>query len=290
MSEPLTKEGLHPSVSWDEYIRIPAINMSLLQNADFSMAHLHHAITAPGEKTHALNVGTATHWALFEPEKFKQMCVKMDGDGRKKEFKDAKNAAEAEGKVVLKSRGYTTPGGSRVLGYDDIIAMRDAARSKSMIKTVLDAPGYAECTIIWKDGPTGILCKGRLDRFVECQGESFVTDLKTTKCAKSRIFGYDIRKWHYHIKAAWYLDGLYALSAEERRWLWLCVEKKPPYECAVYEPDDDMLERGRSIYQRWMARYAKAVDDDCWPGYPDGIEPIEMPDQVKIKGEQTWVS
>lgn len=273
------KPGIYPNMSWKDYWSIPAISMSLLEYIDYSPAHLKEQIEHPRPRTAPLSVGTAAHWALFEPELFKKMVVVLEegADGRSGAVKEIKKEAEANGKVVLKQSGYYTPKGDYVIGYRDIIAMSDAARNKDTIRELLKSPGYSECVVVWNDPVTGLLCKGKLDRYCEWRMWSVVADLKTARYAKPALWRYDIKRFNYHVRAAWYLDALYALEQMDRRWMWIVTEKRPPYESVVFEPSDKTLEKGREIYQRWIEKYSQCVEKDEWPGYADGIEPIDLP-------------
>jgi exodeoxyribonuclease VIII len=272
------KAGLFPNVSWEDYRAIPALNISLLEHADYTLAHLKHAETAPPESGDHLDIGTATHAKLFEPERFGQLVVVLEPG--KIKTAGLKKETRAAGKVLLSADEYRT-----------VIEMSDSVHRHSAARELCEARGFAECTIVWQDQNHGLWCKGRLDRFCQWHMWPVVLDLKTTKRAKAALWRYDLRRFKYHIKAAWYLDGLKVISpSAERRFVWLCVEKEPPYEVALYEPTDETLDRGRFIYQQWLAQYAQAKASGEWPGYPNGIEPIALPDLQVDSTQEEYVA
>ena len=78
-------------------------------------------------------------------------------------------------------------------------------------------------------------------------------------------------------QAAWYLDGLATLAPRRRRFLWLAVEKRPPHCVRVLEPEEPDLEEGRRQYRRALDAYADSMRTGEWPGYPVGIDPINLP-------------
>jgi exodeoxyribonuclease VIII len=161
--------------------------------------------------------------------------------------------------------------------------MRDAIRANAAARELLECPGKGEMSFFWRDAETGIWCKGRVDRFCEWMGFSVILDLKTTTDASPGDFKWQVARQHYHVKAAWYLDGLNAVQKAQRRFIWLAVEKDPPYLCALYEPPDEpgafsrpdiSLQRGRSLYRSLLERYASCEKSGVWPGYSEGVEPL----------------
>jgi hypothetical protein len=108
-------------------------------------------------------------------------------------------------------------------------------------------------------------------------GTTIVFDLKTARSAAPEDFARDIARYNYASQAAFYLDGLATLSNVRRRWVWIVLEKEPPYLSAVYEPDERLIAQGRLTYRRWLEIYCDCKAKDVWPGYPSGINSIDVP-------------
>lgn len=262
--------GLYPGMSRADYDAIDAINISLLIEGVDSMAHLAYARANPKVETDALRIGKVLHYAVYEPERMRDFVAVYPADLnlRTKAGKEERDNFEKDN-------------AGKALVWDDeikdIVAMRDAIRRKPWIKEILDAPGQGELSFVWTDKETKLLCKGRIDRFCRWQGFALVTDLKSCECARADAFARNIVNFHYHAKASWYLHGLNSLQPFERRFVWIAAEKKPPYEAALYEPEDDDLDAGKAIWQPLLRQYARCLETNVWPGYSPGIEPIALP-------------
>jgi SAP domain. len=139
---------------------------------------------------------------------------------------------------------------------------------------VLFAEGDAEVTMIWEDAETGVLCKARADWLTP---GGICLDPKSTTDASPTEFAWSIKKFRYYRQAAWYLDAIAATMRIEGTFLFAAFETTPPYASAIYAPDRDMIEEGRSENRALLARYAECKKTGNWPGYGDEIMPISLP-------------
>ncbi len=258
------KPQILPGISRADYDKIDALNISLLIEGEKSMAHLDYVRKHPKESTPAMEKGTAVHLAVFEPEIFEQSVESYEGIRRGKEWEKFK--ADNPGSLILKTNDF-----------DAVADIRDALRAHPRVKELLDAKGTGEMGAVWTDAETGILCKGLLDRFCQCWGYSIVLDLKTTTDARPVEFATTVYKLNYHTKAAWYLDGLAAISDVPRRFLWIAVESEGYHGISIYDPSDNMLQKGRQNYRALLTRYADCLKTGVWPGYPIGEDSLELP-------------
>ncbi len=266
--------GIYPGMTREEYLNIRASNISTLIRGVKSMAHLKASFDEPREETDALRLGIATHIAVFEPHRTESFFVALKRAKRSNEDKEwwkefEAKAAAANGIVLTEEQAAT------------VYAIRDSLRANTLVREMLDAQGVGELAAVWKDETTGLLCKGLVDRFCQWRGYPVVPDLKTCRDATKKGFERAIAEHHYHVKAAWYLDGFNSIAKCERRFFWIAVESAAPHAVAVYEPDEDMLEEGRRIYRRLLNQYASCKATGIWPAYPEGIEPISLPKWAK---------
>lgn len=257
---------IYPGMTRAEYDGIEAINISLLLHGLKTMAHLREQQQWPSPPTAALVFGQAAHVALYEPELLEKLVI------RKPEF-TGKGARIARAEWLEENKHKI------ILDYDDYAAcilMRDALRRNGDVRSLIESRGSGEVSFVWVDKETGLLCKGRIDRYCEAWGYNIISDLKSCMDASRRGFKRQVANFHYHVKASWYLNGLDVLQPAARRFVWVAVEKKPPFAAALYEPDDDSLAEGRRVYRRLLNRYAECLKADSWPSYPSGIEPLEL--------------
>jgi hypothetical protein len=132
-----------------------------------------------------------------------------------------------------------------------------------------------ELSVQWKDDATGVLCKARLDAYNERIGT--VIDIKTTIDASPQGFGRKLYAYGYNRQAAWYLDSLRAHNESAYHFVFIAVEKEPPYSIGLYRLSDEAIKLSRSENQALLRRYAECSRTDVWPGYTDGIEDISIP-------------
>jgi exodeoxyribonuclease VIII len=137
---------------------------------------------------------------------------------------------------------------------------------------------------MWVDEISGLQCKCRPDWLLD--DGSMIVDLKTTEDASPRGFQKSIAQWRYHCQASWYLDGLqHATGNRPEQFVFIAVEKKPPYACAVYFADQQMIEIGRETARRDLDKLNVCKAADYWPGYSDGIEQINLPPWMLPKAD-----
>jgi exodeoxyribonuclease VIII len=263
--------GTYPDIPMSEYGQWEAANYSTLKKFDRTAAHAREMLLNPPEQTKPMALGSATHAAVLEPELFRTsysvapVCDRRTTKG-KKTWADF--LADNEGKEVLTSGEY-----------DQCFQMQQSAFENPLVFELVSGEGYTEFSFVWVDKDTGVLCKGRIDRFGRLWGHSVIADLKTTENASPDAWAREVVKYQYHAQSAFYLDGLDTCSPSiVRRFIWIALEKKPPYALAIYEPDAATLDKGRRMYRNYLRQWAKCQETNVWPGYDAGIQPLLLPD------------
>ena len=182
-------------------------------------------------------------------------------DWRLKKHQDEKRAKRAEGFTVV-NRG-------------DLLAasrMAAAVRRHPTAAAIL-SQGVAEKSLYWTDEATGVTLRARIDWL----HPKAVVDVKTCADASPAGFASAVAKFGYDMQAAWYAEGVEALTGERLPFIFLCVEKEAPHFVAVYQLDDAALERG--AYRNALARaaYAEHQSSGEWPAYSTEIETLSLP-------------
>jgi exodeoxyribonuclease VIII len=151
-------------------------------------------------------------------------------------------------------------------------------------KGLLLAPGAAEDSFYWMDSDEGVLCRCRPD-FLHGGGEC-VVDIKTTRDASLAGFARSAANYRYHVQAAWYLDGVEAVTgARPERFVFVAAEKEPPYEVAAYEASEDFIAAGRALCRENLHTYAECLFFGEWPGYPEAVMPLDLPLWARFQAE-----
>lgn len=160
--------------------------------------------------------------------------------------------------------------------WEQLHAMAAAVHAHPAAGALLTSvPGEAEKSVYWRDSTTGVLCRCRPDWW---RDDNVIVDLKTTEDASPEGFAKSIANWRYDVQAAYYLDGIQqATRKRPKAFVFIAVEKKPPYGVGVYVLDSDSLELGRAQYQHDLRVYAECVRTGEWPGYGDKIQTISLP-------------
>jgi hypothetical protein len=264
-----------------DYHRHPAISKSHLDKVAKSPAHYWaHYLDPdrePVEPTAAMVLGTALHTAVLEPHLWGEQFLTAPTDAPKRPTQIQRNAAKPSQATIEAVRFWDAfeaeAKGKTVLDADDAERVKRMARAvheHPASRFLLHLPGSREASYFWQDGATGLECKCRPDWHSE--DRRLIVDVKTTEDASPRGFARSVANFRYHVQASHYLTGL---GAEQ--FLFVCVEKSPPYLVAVYAATPAMVAAGERTAQRDLATLAECKAQNVWPGYADTIQPIDLP-------------
>lgn len=259
--------GLYPQMSAAEYHALPYASNSRLKHLLRSPAHAKAYMESPSATTPALALGSAIHTAVLEPHLFEsKYIVAPDCDRRTKEGKAIWEAfqAEANGREIIKQADR-----------DTCLAVYGAIYEHPAAGALLNAAGDVELSVIAEDEASGALYKIRPDKLVGHLGT--VVDLKTTQDASREAFTRSIFNLGYHRQAALYLDGLRASGVEVQHFVFVAVEKEPPFGVGVYRLTDEAVEAGRTQLAPLLRTWKWCEDTGEWPGYSEQVEDITLP-------------
>jgi len=265
MMKKITEPGVY-ELSNEEYHEQNALNKSGLVQLAKSPAHFHEWFHAAEEEpTRALVVGTAIHMAILEPGKYEQsVIISPQVDKRTKDGKArwAKFEKKAKGKIILNQDEATAIQGMKESVY------------KNMTAFDLLLEGKPEQSIFFNDPVHQFMCKVRPDWYTN----GMIVDLKTCLDAGYDGFSRTIANYKYHWQALFYLNGLTAVTQQEHStFIYIALEKDPPYAVAVYEATKDMLQTAERQIGPLLDLYAECLRTDCWPGYKDEVQQIQLP-------------
>lgn len=273
-NEPLLSEwadGIHPNVPAHVYHQriLGLVSKSALDELAKAPARYKAWIDGivGNDSTPALEFGAAFHCALLEPERFKQTYVVVPdfGDCRKTENKTKRDEWRREN------------------GHKQVLEVADAWRIKGMCEAVRShalagkmlVDGEAEQTILWTDEETGLKCKVRTDYLIR-QFETAV-DVKSTTSAHPKAFVKDVFRYGYHLQHALYRAGLAAVDVPTKHFVFIAVEKEPPYLVGVHALDDRGVRIGHFRVRELLTTMAECMKTREWPGYPEKIQMLETP-------------
>lgn len=283
MERELIPPGWHRDISNERYHASGGIGSTslkvILETAPSGFLYRQQQYKKP---TVAMQLGTLVHEMVLEPEVAKEKYVKAPefGDQRKTANKEAKAAFEAENEDKIP------------------IAAADFERAERMSENVLSHPmaslfldgSVNESSVYWwykkeydDDLDYNVMCKVRPDA-ISISHPGMLLDLKTTEDASFTGFSKQIHKYSYHLSAAMYLEGVnqcdelidFTRAFLFTSFVFVAVEKEPPYNVALYELSKEDLRQGRVMFRKAVKAYQLAKQEN-FPGYPTEVRTIELP-------------
>jgi len=235
-------------LSNEDYHASMALSSSNLKDMLISPYHYWYKKNVPHKSTPALLFGTLLHTMLLEPHLFDKEYFVME---KPKRVSKIGKALYSELEIECGTRIWITPE-----DHEQAKMMIGSLMSNQMLKSMLER-SEVEQSLFFKDKQTGIDCKVRADAISLKDG--IVLDLKSTAIsANEDDFKFTVRKYKYDLSANFYLDGFEGFCGEPLSFLWLVVEKSPPYSHGVYLMSHEVRQRGQAQCRVALALYEKA--------------------------------
>lgn len=211
------------------------------------------------EKLKALDMGTALHCKLLEPEEFSKRFILAP------EFNRRTTAGKEAEAAFLKDCEHT---GKTVMDAEQgrkLQLMRDSVMAHPAARWLLEAEGHCESSFYWTDPETGELCRCRPDRYLS--DHPVIVDVK--KVADMDRFARHIEEFRYHVQDAMYRDGFQHVTGETPGFFFLAVSETIDcgrYPVRVFELDAADVDEGHRLYRRDLNTYHQCRITDEWGG------------------------
>ncbi|EFN6070707.1 exodeoxyribonuclease VIII, partial [Escherichia coli] len=223
--------GIYYGISNENYHAGPGVSKSQLDDiADTPALYLWRK-NAPVDttKTKTLDLGTAFHCRVLEPEEFSNRFIVAP------EFNRRTNAGKEEEKAFLMECAST---GKTVITAEEgrkIELMYQSVMALPLGQWLVESAGHAESSIYWEDPETGILCRCRPDKIIP--EFHWIMDVKTTAdIQRFKTAYYDYR---YHVQDAFYSDGYEAQFGVQPTFVFLVASTT--VECGRYPVEIFMM-------------------------------------------------
>lgn len=223
----------------------------------------------PEPPSEDLTVGSAFHKLVLEPKTFdKEFVVIPPIDKRTKAGKETYEAflQTANGRAVITEEQYAT-----------ICGMRDSVMANPYAVQLLK--GKHEKSMYGVDELTGERIKTRPDCFreIDVPNESgeivekrvLITDLKSCRSAMYDDFCRDVVKYNYDLQSYMYsmnASKVLNVPIENVSFVFIAVEKKPPYLINILQADEFVLQRGEALFRKYIGEYHEAKTTNNWWG------------------------
>ncbi|WP_100036183.1 exodeoxyribonuclease VIII [Escherichia coli] len=264
--------GIYYGISNENYHAGPDVSKSQLDDiADTPALYLWRK-NAPVDttKTKTLDLGTAFHCRVLEPEEFSNRFIVAP------EFNRRTNAGKEEEKAFLMECAST---GKTVITAEEgrkIELMYQRVMALPLGQWLVESAGHAESSIYWEDPETGILCRCRPDKIIP--EFHWIMDVKTTAdIQRFKTAYYDYR---YHVQDAFYSDGYEAQFGVLPTFVFLVASTT--VECGRYPVEIFMMGEeaklaGQQEYHRNLRTLADCLNTDEWPA----IKTLSLPRWAK---------
>lgn len=266
------QEGVFRELPAEVYHAAPGVSNSMLKWLA-PPARLPVYLKSKREPSVAMVMGTLCHSLTLEPGKV-PMQIALRGapdtddrfNYRKTVGKAWRDAQEAAGLVILKEDEY-----------ESVKRMVKSITEHPLCKSIF-AQGESELSCFARHKDTDILRKFRLD-WLPLGGDALV-DVKTCQDEGASLdeFQKTLYKLRYYVQAAYYLDGWNALNPDNQRkhFVFVAVEKAPPFLVNVMHVEPDSLALGREQYERDLWTYRQCNRKNEWPGYGEGSTELAL--------------
>lgn len=253
--------GVYDAYTNAEYHAADGISKSDLDLIHKSPAHYK---AARHEDTPALRFGTAIHCAVLENDRFNATYTVIEGDRRSSAVKASIKEAKDAGKTVLDAEDFNA-----------LMGMAHAVFKNPICATLLRG-SLKEHSVFSELDDVRVKC--RPDGWNVEKGVLF--DLKSTEDASPEGFARTVAKYRYHVQDAFYRHVIASATggdADDLGFIFIAVEKKPPFAVALYQLDELAALQGWVDAREDLRRYKVAKDTGKWGGYSPRIETLSLP-------------
>ena len=223
------------------------------------------------KQTKSMADGTAVHAFFLEKDKFHRDFAVKPQDLRLNTKAGKEWAQEHQSKIIIDSE----------LGNN--LYEMEKSFMDSPAKLIYDIKGQTELSYFWDDLGT---IKGKCRPDWLSDDSSIVVDIKTTTDASPRGFQKSISTWGYHLQLGWYLRGLRKLGLLAEQFIFIAIEKTPPFCVGVYRADQDMINFAMKELDQLMPEIQTAMVSKEFPDYTPEIMSLGLPPWMIEKKQQ----
>lgn len=266
-----------------EYLSLERCSHSRLRTLGTkSPAHLRAELDEPSEPTDSQILGTATHYAVLQPDVFDERVIEGPCHDRRAKAWIAAASDTPARSILLRPKDY-----------DAALYMRDAVYAHEAARSLLDRATARELTVLW-DHDEGVACKARIDLLVP--ELAMTVELKTAHSAARSVFERALFNFAYYSQGAWYMDAINAVQSEVRylNHAIIAVEPEAPYAVNAFLPGEDVIQLGRQELRPWVRIYADCIRTGVWPTesheYSQMFRDISLPPWGAQKIEERTVA
>lgn len=227
------------------------------------------------EDSDTLLLGRLFHAMVLEEETVADKYSLKKFNGSTREGKAEKKTAEEAGLTLVPK--YI---------WDAATEMAAKVRWSQFWQTVLQDRDSltTETSIYWNQG--GIDCKARLD-CITTMGNfgRVIIDLKSTQDSNPEAIKKSIATYGYHRQAAWYRHALALEGIPTEAFIFVFVEKQPPYNLTVAVISEAAQAAATEEIRTALDTFRQCQESNCWPDYTNGqVVEVDLPEWYYRQG------
>ena len=214
------------------------------------------------KQTKAMVDGTAVHAFFLERDKFNTDFVIKPADMRLNTKVGKEWALEHQSKIIIDSE----------LGNN--LYEMEKSFMDCPSKLIYDKQGQSELSYFWDD--LGLV-KGKCRPDWISNDGNIVVDIKTTTDASPKGFQKSIANWGYHLQLGWYIRGLQKLGLPAKEFIFIAIEKTPPFSVGVYRANKEMITYANDEINNLVYEIDESLKSDDFPDYTPEILDLGLP-------------
>ena len=220
------------------------------------------------KQTKAMADGTAVHAFFLERDKFDSDFAIKPAYMRLNTKECKKWAIDNKNKIII-----DFDLGSNLFEIEKSVL-------NSPAKLIYDIKGQAELSYFWDD--LGLV-KGKCRPDWISDDGNIVVDIKTTTDASPKGFQKSIAHWGYHLQLGWYIRGLRKLGLPAKEFIFIAIEKTPPFSVGVYRANKEMITYANDEINNLVYDIDESLKSDDFPDYTPEIMDLGLPNWMNPK-------
>lgn len=275
-------EGFYeiPNAKYHDPEAAPGISRTLIvEFLTLTPAHAQSLIAGDYAKvvTKQMTSGNLFDQALLEPDKFKEgVSHWVIPEGMKLSTKEG---------IAWKKDHPDLPylpaksDAANVASAEDIKGMIDSVMRHTKAKVVVEQSIKQESGFSF-DPDTGLLRKVRPDaRLIDKHSRLVLADIKSTfrGGASKGVWAKHCARMSYHIQDSFYSDLYRDMVGEMPFFLFIVVERKPPYAVRIFQLDPVGKNHARDKYKRALESFRICQETGVWPAFDEEIQTVSLP-------------
>lgn len=279
------KDGIYTDLSIDDYHgNTTHISSTQVRTARKSLREylwLRSGLIKTSRKSY-FDFGNAFELALMDRIAFENNVVLFDESERPEKEKGITSHKNQDWKksILNGSKYVIAKDGDESM--DTINQMVESCYRDAVIQKLIKNTEY-QVSCFWTDEQTGLRLKSRPD--ICTTKKKVIVNIKTAADGSPQAFSKDLAKHDYPLQACMEITGCLrtGLLEDIDTYLWLVVEKNPPFNATLYDFSKSDIEMGMDELEYVLRKIKRAHEEDLFPGYtdradnPHGILTAEIP-------------